>query len=117
MRFAITEPTAHRRADPGRDLGVDGIHVEADVHEARTRDVRERFAHGALDAESIDVTHREHLGVELLEQFALPLVERADADQRNPRPIDCGQTPTVREGGARKTERRREDHSVHVAAR
>ena len=37
VRLAVREPAAHRRADAGRDVGIDDVHVEAHVDEARRR--------------------------------------------------------------------------------
>ena len=77
------KPAAHRRADAGCDLGIDDVHVEAHVHEPRPGDVGERLADRPLDAEAVDVAHREHLRAELPHAFALALVERAHADERD----------------------------------
>jgi hypothetical protein len=41
-----------------------------------------------LDAEPIDVAHREHGRVQLAEQPALAVVERADADECDPARVD-----------------------------
>ena len=39
MRLAIGEAAAHRRSDTWRDVRVEDVHVERDVHEARARDL------------------------------------------------------------------------------
>ena len=63
-------------------LGIDDVHVEAHVEERAAAGMLERLAHARLDAEPVDLAHREHLRVEPLKQLPLALVERADADER-----------------------------------
>ena len=50
----------------------------------RSSDSRDRV----LDPEPVDVAHREHGRVQLAEQRALAVVERADADERDPARVD-----------------------------
>src|SRR4051812_36411502 len=95
MRLAIRKPAADGSADAGCDIRVEDVHVEADVHEAGTGHVGERFAHGALDSEPVEVAHREDACVELFEELALPLVERADADERDAARFKSRQRPAV----------------------
>ena len=85
VRLAVGEPAAHRRADARREHRVDGVEVEADVQERRAGEERERLAQDALDAEPVDLAHREDAHVELADQLALARVERADADERGAR--------------------------------
>ena len=42
VRLAVGEAAAHRRADAGRHVGVDDVHVERDVDERRRRATRSR---------------------------------------------------------------------------
>src|SRR6059058_2739929 len=97
MSLAVAEPTPDGRADPGGHVRIHRVHVEAHVHEARPCDVRQRLADRALDAEAIDVAHREHLRIELPEQLALALIERANPHEGNARAIDGRKTPAVLE--------------------
>src|SRR3954447_19327578 len=78
----------------------------------------ERLAHAGLDPEAVDLAHRPDLRVELLEQLALSLVERAHADERDPARLDRRQRPAgTLEPRASETERCCEHHAVHIAAR
>ena len=86
VRLAIREAAAYRRADARRVLGIDDVHVEAHVHEARPGGVGERLPHAGLDPDAVDLAHREHLRVEPAEQLALARVERADTDESEMRP-------------------------------
>src|SRR5439155_12088270 len=93
VSLTVRETTANRRADAGGDVGIECVHVQADVDETRAGDMRERFAHGALHPEPVDIAHREHHRVELAQERAFPLVQRPDADQRGPARIERRQTP------------------------
>ena len=74
--------------------------VEAHVEEGRAREEGERLPQHAFSAQPIEVAHREHAHVEVADQLALAVVERADADQRGAH--DRGRRPGLRlEGGAR----------------
>mgnify|MGYP003693602553 CR=1 FL=1 len=53
------------------------------MHEPGPGHVLERFSHRRLDADPVEVAHREHESVELRQQLALGRVERADAEQGN----------------------------------
>src|SRR6266536_2253020 len=75
VRLAVREPAAHRGADAGRLLGIDDVHVEADVEERRPARVTQRLAHAVLDPDPIDLAHREDARVEPLQQLALALVQ------------------------------------------
>ena len=78
----------------------------------------ERLAHARLDPDPVDLAHREDLRVELLQQLALALVERAHADERELPGLDRRQLPVVvGERVAGEAERRREHHAVHVSTR
>ena len=81
-------------------------------------DVRERIAHGPLDAEPVDVAHREHLDAQLAHPLALALVERAHADERHAVRLDRRERPCgaleLRPGEA---EHGGQHHPVHVAGR
>src|SRR5918911_811318 len=97
---------------------IDRVHVEADVNEARPGDVLERLAHRPLDAEAVDVAHREDLGVEAAEELALARVERPYADERDALRVDRRERPAVpREAVPGQAERCGERHAVDVAAR
>src|SRR5579864_6259024 len=118
MRLAIREAAAHRRPDAGSGLRVDRVEIEADVEEGRAGSVRDRFAHAALDADAVDVGHREDLRVDLLQQLPLALIERTYAEERQSARLDRRERPAfARERVAAEPERRREHHSVDVAAR
>ena len=118
MRLAVGEPTAHRSPDARRDLGVEHVEVEADVDEAGPRDPRQRLAHGALDADPVELTHREHGGAQLAQQVLLALVELPHADERDAGGIDRRERPRVAlEAGTGEAEHRGEHHPVHVPAR
>jgi len=71
MRLAVRQAAAHRRADAGCIFRVDDVHVEADMDEVRARCMGERLAHARLDADPVDLAHREHLRAEPAEQLAL----------------------------------------------
>ena len=59
MRLAVGQPAAHRRADAGRDVRVDHVHVERDVDERRAPAMWvERLADRPLDPDPVDVAHR-----------------------------------------------------------
>ena len=73
------------------------------MDEIRSRRMCERLAHARLDADSVDLAHREHLRVEPAEQLALAGVERADADERDATGLHRRQRPARR---ARTTDRR-----------
>ena len=64
-----------RRAHARGDLGIDGVHIQADVDEPGAGDVLERLPDGPLDADPVDVAHRVHPRAELAKQVALGLVE------------------------------------------
>src|SRR5437588_11026182 len=89
MRLAVAEPSADRRADTGRDVRVERVHVEADVDEAVVvaRDVLERLAEDALDPQTIDMAHRPDAQAVLADELALARIERAGADDRDARAV------------------------------
>ena len=88
------------------------------MHEARPGDVRERLAHSVLDAEAIDVAHREDKCVQPLEQLPLAVVEGADADQSHAARHNRRQVPAVSlEPLARQAQRGGKHHPVDVATR
>ena len=95
VRLAVAEAAAHRRADARRDLRVDDIHVERDVHRRAVADVLDRGLHHRLDAHAVEVAHREDHRVEPAEQVALALVDRAGADQRRAAGLDGRQRPRI----------------------
>src|SRR5205085_2456262 len=97
VRFAIAQPSAHRRTDAGCDVWIDDVHVETDVNEASASHMRERFSYRTLDAEAVDLAHREHLCVERAEQLAFSVVERPHTDQRDASGLDRRQIPAVYE--------------------
>ena len=72
MRLAIGEPAANRRPDTRGVLGIDGVHVEAQVEERTAARVLERLAHAELDAALVEIAHREHLRLEPLQQLRSP---------------------------------------------
>ena len=114
--LAVGEAAAHGGADAGGDLRVDRVEVDADVQERRPVQERQRLAKRALDAVPVDLAHREDPEVEVADQLALAVVERADADER--RPLDGRRRPggalELRAGDA---EGGRERHAVDVPAR
>ena len=75
MRLSVGEAAPHRRTDPGCDVGIECVHVEADVHEPRPRHMCQCLAHGPFDSEPIDVAHREHARVEVSQYRSFALVE------------------------------------------
>src|SRR5712692_4474693 len=95
MRLAVREAAADRRADAGRVLRVNDVHVEADVNEVRAGRMRERLAHAGLDAHAVDLAHREHLRIEPLQELTLTLIERANADEREPARLDGRKSPAL----------------------
>ena len=118
VRLAVGEPAAHRRPDARCHVGIDRVHVEAHVNEARAGHVGERLANRMLDSETIHVAHREHLRVELAQQLPLAVVQRTDSHKGDPTRFERGQAPAIAtEAIAGEAERRREHHAVHVAAR
>ena len=88
MRLAVGEPAADGRPDTRRDLRVERVEVERDVDEARARDAVERLLQRALDADPVDLAHREHADARLAQEVLLGGVERADADERDARRVD-----------------------------
>ena len=116
VSLAVREASAHGRPYAGRDVRIQRVHVEADVHERRGGDGTERPAHHALEPEPVDVAHRRHVGVQAAEHVPLAVVERADADERHPRhgrkrPRRALELP------AGETESCGERHPVDVSAR
>src|SRR5438034_7430104 len=88
------------------------------MHEAGAGHMRQRLPDGTLDAETVDVAHREDARVELLQQLALALVERADADERDAARHERGQLPAVAlEPLSRTAQRGGQDHPVDISAR
>src|SRR5207244_12651729 len=78
----------------------------------------ERFAQHALDAEPVDIAHREDHGIELAQELPLAFVERANADQSHTPLRQSGQAPTVLpETLTGETQRGGEDHPVNVPGR
>ena len=99
-------------------LRIDGVHVEAEVQKRAAACVLERLAHARLDAALVDLAHREDLRLEPLQQVALSLVERPDAEERELPRLDRRQRPVVVvEHIAGQVERRRQHHPVDVSAR
>jgi hypothetical protein len=99
-------------------VGIDRVHVERDVEEGGAGRVRERLAHARLDADPVDLAHREDLRVELAEQLPLAVVERADADERELPRLHRRQLPAVApERLPAEPERGCQHHPVHVAGR
>src|SRR5262249_3846261 len=91
---------------------------EADVHEAGPGDMCERLAHSPLDAQAVDVAHREDESVELPEQLPLPFVERSDADECDAAGDEGREAPAVTaEVLACQPEARGEHHAVDVSTR
>ena len=116
VRLAVGEAAADRSSDAGRDLRVERVHVERDVHEAGAGDLRQRLADRPLDPDPVDVAHRVRADAELANPLALALVERPQADERDAARVDRRQRPHVaREAAVRETERGGERHPVHVA--
>ncbi len=88
------------------------------MKEARAGRVGECLPHARLDADPVDLAHREDLGVDRPEQLALALVQRPDTDERQlPRLHRRDLPPLPAERVAREPERRGEHHAVHVAGR
>ena len=58
--FAVGETSAHGRSDAGRNLGIERVHVERDMDEPGAADPVERLPHRPLDADAVDLAHREH---------------------------------------------------------
>ena len=118
VRLAIRETAAHRRADARRDLRVERVEVERDVDEVRAGNAVERLPHRALDADPVDLAHREDADARVAQEPALAVVELPHAEERNSLRIDGGKRPRVaREGVAAEAERSAERHPVDVAAR
>src|SRR5207248_1613213 len=76
MRLAVGQAAANGRPDSRCEGRVDDVHVEADVDESGAGDVRQRLAYRALDADPVDVAHREDLRVEMPEELPFRRVER-----------------------------------------
>ena len=95
MRLAVREAAADGRADAGRVLRIDDVHVEADVNEVGAGRVRERLTHAGLDAHTVDLAHREDLRIESLQELALTLVERANADEGESARLDSRKRPAL----------------------
>ena len=87
------------------------------MHESRSVDASQRLGDGVLDPEPVDVAHREHGRVQLVQQRPFPVVEGADPDERDAAGIDRRerQIRTV-EGGPGEAHRRRQHHAVDVPA-
>ena len=118
VRLAVRQAAAHRRADARRVLRVDDVHVEARRGRIRPRRVCERLAHARLDADSVDLAHREHLRVEPAEQLALAVRRASGRRRARCARLDRRQRPPVAcERGTAETECGGEHHSVHVPAR
>src|SRR5919204_3402974 len=58
VRLAKREPAAYGRPDAGRDVGIENVHVEADMDEAWTLDPLERAVDRRLDPVPVDLAHR-----------------------------------------------------------
>ena len=88
------------------------------MEERRAGRMCDRLSHAGLDADPVDLAHREDLRVELAQKGPLSVVERADTDERELAGLDRQQRPAIApEGIAGEAERRRQHHSVHVAGR
>ena len=90
MRLAVREAAAHRRAHSRCVVGVDDVQVEREVEERGAGRVRDGLPHAGLDPDPIDLAHREDLRVERAQELPLPVVERADADERELPRLDRG---------------------------
>src|SRR5579862_10073024 len=113
MGFTIGETAAYGSADTRRRLGIDDVEIEADVEEAGSGRVGNRLAHARLDAHAVDVGHREHLRVDLLQQLPLALVERAHTEEREAPCVDCRDRPALApELVSGEAESRSEHHPV-----
>ena len=118
VRFAVGEPSANRRADTRRDLGIEHVHVEGDMHEPTTCDPVERLADRAFDADAVDLAHREDPYAGVAKQSPLPVVEEPRPDEGYPLRIDCGQRPDLAlESRSCEAECGGKSHPVHVPAR
>src|SRR5437763_1457661 len=84
MRLAVGQAAANGRPDARCEGRVDDVHVEADVDESGAGDVRQRLAYRALDADPVDVAHREDLRVEMPAEPPFPRGERAPSAARPP---------------------------------
>ena len=118
VRLAVGQPAAHGRPHTRRDLGVENVHIERDVDEALSGDVVERLAHRPLDADPVDLAHREHPHSGLAQELPLAGVRLPQPEQRDASRIQRRQRPGVaRERVAGDAQRRRERHPVHVPTR
>ena len=117
--LAVGEAASDGRPDARRDLGVERVEVERDVDEARARYAVERLPHRALDPDPVDVAHREDADARLVQERALGGVERADADEDDPRRVDGRQrsAPRGRTTPAPRPSGRGERHPVDVPRR
>src|SRR5439155_7776628 len=116
VRLSVREATPDGRPDAGGDLRIDGVEIEAEVNEAGPGEMRERLANRPFEADPVDVAHRVHARIELVQPLPLPLVDRADADKRDA--LDLGKRPAVAlELRAREAESCGEYHPVDVFGR
>ena len=118
MSLPVGETAPDRRAHTGRDVGVDDVHVDRDVHERRARDPLQCLADDGLDAPPVELAHGVDADAALPHVGTLGLVERADTDEDDVRGVERRQRPGVAGEGLRvPAERRAQRHAVDVAAR
>ena len=75
VRLPIREPAANRGANARSKHRIDNVEVEAEVQERRAGEKRQRLVDHACEPEAVDVAHREHTRVELVDQGTFALVE------------------------------------------
>src|SRR3954464_8206020 len=81
VRLAVGKTAAYGGADAGRDVRLEGVHVQADVDEAGAGDGRHRLANHAFHSKPVYVAHRVDLDVELRKKLGLGGIERAGGDE------------------------------------
>src|SRR5207247_3160323 len=84
MRLAVGQPAPHGCAHTRCDLGVERVHVERDVDEAGAGHSVERLLDHPLDASAVDLAHRKHSHLALVEELALGRLARSDTDTGDP---------------------------------
>jgi hypothetical protein len=89
VRLAQRDAAGDRCADTGGGRGIAAVEVEREVEAggAVVRDL-ERLLHHAVDAEHVDLAHREGADAALPHEFRLAGVHVADPDQHRVRDVD-----------------------------
>ena len=80
MRLPIGKAATNRRADAGRDVGVDEVEVDGHMDERRARNPLECLAEHGLHAAAVDVRDRVDREAAFLDEVALAWIEAAHAD-------------------------------------